>query len=466
MVRPRRLYTDDKGKFYYIINKKKVFIKVPKGVSQKQIQKVNIRNIVTLPETKKIKRRKKKIKPKFGKVPSTNLSGLLEKQTQGGLPYYIFKEKKDFPTLEEISKGVKQEKQKEIKSEKPVSETTSPMLTAMKPEPKTKEVVNLVSPSPQKTSIFSYLNPFQKKKPPIEIPSTPTSLQILPVQEKSSIDYVPYFEVMKDNNKLNVNKNVIKLFREKKLAVPDEGTKEYKDWKKNFDQARKLYLNTLEEQNIKESLLQSYPKANDNDLISTAELPILGKGVCSDDEGLYNDQIEKILTKRIKDFVPIIPADKTDELLDYVNSNTKRFGAIVNTADSSSDGTGENGNSLGHWTAIYINNEDDYPSIEYYDPLVEGDIPDRLYKSLRKIAKKMNPETLFKFKPNMIRRQDINTSSCGWFCLKFLDDRFNGIEFHEASGYSDFIEQHKGADGSKDGEKEIQDYKKKYCCYV
>ena len=65
MARPRRLYTDDKGKFYYIINKKRVFVKVPKGATQKQVQKVNVKTIVNLPETKRLKRRKKRIKPKF-----------------------------------------------------------------------------------------------------------------------------------------------------------------------------------------------------------------------------------------------------------------------------------------------------------------------------------------------------------------------------------------------------------------
>jgi hypothetical protein len=201
-------------------------------------------------------------------------------------------------------------------------------------------------------------------------------------------------------------------------------------------------------------------KGDDDEVINRK-----GKGV-GDDDGLYNDEIEKVIKKRVKDYVPVIAADKTDDLLKYVGRGDKRFGAIVNTADSSSDGTGRNGNSIGHWTAVYINNEDDFPSIEYFDPLVQSEIPDRLYNSLRKIARRMNPEMYFKFKPNMIRRQDIKKSSCGWHSMKFLDDRYNGIPFHDASGYDDFIEQNKGADNSLDGEKDIDDYKKKYNNYI
>ena len=49
MTRPRRLYTTDDGKFYYLIDGKKKFVKAPAGISQKQIAKINIKNIVNAP---------------------------------------------------------------------------------------------------------------------------------------------------------------------------------------------------------------------------------------------------------------------------------------------------------------------------------------------------------------------------------------------------------------------------------
>jgi hypothetical protein len=440
MTRPRRLYTDQKGNFYYIINKKKVFIKVPKGASQKQVQKVNVKTIVNLPETKRIKRRKKRVKAKFQSIPQKSLSQFLQKQTEGGLPYYIFKERKEFPTLEEISKGIKKEPERVVKTEPPVftAMKTEPVppskFSEMKPEPKIKkerETIDLTKSTPSK--IFGFANPFAKNR---VVPEPEISLNIQPTLVTN---FEPYIQFMKSTNRKTYTKGLIKVFRDNDLPAPEKGDPEYASFKANLKKA-----------------LKDFNRKGDDDEIT-------GGGV---DDGLYNDEIEKMIKKRIKDYVPVIPADKTDDLLKYVKRGDKRFGAIVNTSDSSSDGTGKNGNDLGHWTAVYINNEDSYPSIEYHDSLVDGDIPDRLYNSLRKIARKMNPEMYFKFKPNMIRRQDFKKSSCGFHAMKFLDDRYNGVPFHEASGYDDFIEQHKGADNSKDGEQDVDEYKKKYSNYI
>lgn len=438
MTRPRRLYTDEKGNFYYIINKKKVFIKVPKGASQKQVQKVNVKTIVNLPETKRIKRRKKRVKPKFQSIPQKSLSQFLEKQTEGGLPYFIFKERKEFPTLEEISKGIKKEPEKTVKTEPPFTAMKPEpeiKFTEMKPEPKIKkerETIDLTKSTPLKVFDSLFVNPFERNR---VVPEPETSLNIRPTSVQN---FDPYIEFMKKTNKKNYTKGLIKVFRDNDLPAPEKGDPEYKSFKANLKKA-----------------IKEFNKKGDDE--------ITGGGV---DDGLYNDEIEKMIKKRIKDYVPVIPADKTDDLLKYVKRGDKRFGAIVNTSDSSSDGTGKNGNDLGHWTAVYINNEDSYPSIEYFDSLVDGDIPDRLYNSLRKIARKINPEMYFKFKPNMIRRQDFKKNTCGFMAMKFLDDRYNGVPFHEASGYDDFIEQHKGADNSKDGEQDVEEYKKKYSNYI
>ena len=42
VARPRRIYYDEKrNKYYYLVKGKKKFIRVPVGMSQKQIQKIN-----------------------------------------------------------------------------------------------------------------------------------------------------------------------------------------------------------------------------------------------------------------------------------------------------------------------------------------------------------------------------------------------------------------------------------------
>jgi len=422
MTRPRRLYFDESlQKFYYIIKKKRVFIKVPKGVTQKQVQKVNIKNIVNLPETRRIKRRKKKVNPKFQKVPQKNLLSLLTRQNEGGLPYFIFKEQQQFPTLEELSK------KKVIKPE--------PEFTAMKPEPSTP-----MKPEP-KTSRGSRFNPIS-----FDTQSLDSSRKKF-LFKKITKNKIPPVEFG-----IPLTEPVAPMFSQSPFLTPT--LPRVTRPKAPLTDIMNKALRDLQEQNRKKKGEQE-SKGDD----------VSGKGV-SNDDGLYNDQIEKILKKRIKDYVPVIPADKTDDLLKYVAKGDKRFGAIINTADSKSDGTGQRGNSMGHWTAIFVNNEDDYPTMEFFDPLVSADIPNRLYNSLRKIARKMNPEMMFKFKPNMIQRQDINKSTCGYHSMKFIDDRYNGIPFSDASGYDNFIDEHKGANDSADGERDIDEYKKKFSSYI
>lgn len=435
MARPRRLYTDENGKFYYIINKKKVLIKVPKGATMKQVQKVNIKNIVNLTQAKRIKRRKKKVNAKFEKVPQQNLLSSLVKQTEGGLPYYIFKEKQQFPTLDDISKGTDKDKDK-FKQDF-LDYIRLPQRLALPPPENPNLIMGELLPSaPSAPELIESAD-----IPRVKRPLPPIPIPISNLDEAGS----PIVSPLK---KKPQPKDTPVIYRASSKFISDL-----------FTIAKKvLTKQELSKKTTKIINQETYEKA-----IKKYNKGLKGGG---DDDGLYNDEIEKILTKRIKDYVPVIPADKTNDLLKYVARGDKRFSAVINTADSKSDGTGKNGNSMGHWTSVYINNEDDFPTIEYFDPLVQNDIPDRLYNTLRKIARKMNPEMMFKFKPNMIRRQNIKTSTCGYHSMKFLDDRYNGMPFHEASGYDNFIEQNKGADDSLDGEKDIDDYKKKYSNYI
>jgi hypothetical protein len=199
--------------------------------------------------------------------------------------------------------------------------------------------------------------------------------------------------------------------------------------------------------------------------VTQTETEVEGGGY--DGEGLFNDEIEKIAKKRIKDYVPVIASDQLNELPKYVARGDKRFGFVVNTNPSTSDGSGNDSYPPGHWTAVFINNEDDYPSIEFFDPLAQGKMPEDLIKMCRRIAVKMNPEVMFKYKQNMLRRQSKMTSNCGFHAVKYLDDRYNGVPFSEATGYDDYMESlNNTPDGSRDGEKEIASYIKKYESYI
>ncbi|MEY3415827.1 MAG: hypothetical protein RLZZ418_1072, partial [Pseudomonadota bacterium] len=104
MARPRRLYINSKGKYYYIIDSKKKFIKVPQGMSQQQIQNINIKNIIPGP-AKRLKRRTKKIVPVYSKkiAKGEEMEKSVIKTETGGLPTYIFTPQKKFLSLGDLS---------------------------------------------------------------------------------------------------------------------------------------------------------------------------------------------------------------------------------------------------------------------------------------------------------------------------------------------------------------------------
>jgi hypothetical protein len=175
-------------------------------------------------------------------------------------------------------------------------------------------------------------------------------------------------------------------------------------------------------------------------------------------DGLYNDEIEKIADKMGFD-VPVVAVDQMDKIVDMISPGTKEMGFIINVVPSTSDGSGRDGFRSGHWRAVYINNADDLPSIEFFDPL--GDAPEKqLIDGFRKITNKMDNDKLFLFKENMIKRQADTTDTCGHFALKFLEDRFNGVPWPEATGFDKCMNQ------SSDGEREIMKHAKRYEGYL
>jgi hypothetical protein len=193
----------------------------------------------------------------------------------------------------------------------------------------------------------------------------------------------------------------------------------------------------------------------------------MGFGEYNSDNGLFNDEIAKIIRKRVGKVIPVVPSDKVNDLLSYVVKGDKKFAAVINTNPSQSDGSGNDGHRPGHWRGIFIDCQDDFPSCEYFDPLAEGKPEKALVDVMKRICKKMNPEKMCLFKSNSIRRQAKEKSTCGWHVLQFIDDRWRGIPWAEASGYNNYMEKLKEpVDDSTDGEKEVEKYIKKYEVYI
>jgi hypothetical protein len=503
MTRPRRMYKDkETGKYYYTINGKRKYVKVPEGVSSKRLAKINIQNIINLPSA----RRRKKgglRQPKFSQKIASNL----EKSDQGGLPVYLFKSQRKIATLDEIAKN---------SDDTSIDKLTKLLLKGITAMPSSSKVAPTISmmtqtaPMTSEAGIQTTAKVTTKPKRALGRPFVPTgteskederrgeSKQAEP-KKKVTKTQVPMAELrgiigtidrLNETPTLNrVNAYIEQYYGDKYTNITqgklNTGMDSYEALAKSTpvdEQAPSILMpppaprpprvTTLSDINPYEtsSEMGNYVRGLMRDGgVKTAETETETEveGAGYDGDGLYNDEIEKIAKKRIKDYIPVIPSDHLNELPKYVGRGDKRFGFVINTNPSTSDGSGDDGMRPGHWRAVFINNEDDYPSIEYFDPLAEGKMPEDLIKMCRRIAVKMNPEVMFKYKQNMLRRQSKMTSNCGWHCVKFLDDRYNGVPYSEASGYNDYMENLNSApDGSRDGEKEIASYIKKYESYI
>ena len=62
-LRPRRLFKDKDGRYFYLINNKKKFVNTGQIASQKQISKINIQNIIPVPVPRKRIRKPSEVKP-------------------------------------------------------------------------------------------------------------------------------------------------------------------------------------------------------------------------------------------------------------------------------------------------------------------------------------------------------------------------------------------------------------------
>jgi len=500
MARPRRLYINSKGKYYYIVNGVKKFIKVPQGMSQQQIQNINIKNIIAGP-AKRLKRRTKKIVPVYSKrlVKGEDMEKSLIK-TEGGLQTYIFTPQKKFLSLGDLSTKSEDTSTSKLidllKGAYPVIAEGAKKLALPAPEQKfllgdtEKELINemiegkLIESEPAVVELIRR-ETMPKKPTPPSLPKpvrpsprpSPVATPIgTPLREEEEEEEPPasftqpskaqepvksVYEQLFDDKK-----EVEKFFKIRYLKGRDTKDKKFT----NFIDAQKDSNNkTIDPLSWNAETLINFGKLIGLELLKGTKNDILrkeiakklqgGSGEDNGDDGLYNDQIETIMKKRIKNFVPVVASDKVEDLLQHVNKGDKFFSAVINTEPSESFGR--------HWRCIVFDNRDDYPSAEYFDSLAESPKPDSaLLSVMRKIAKRMNPEKYFKFKYNLLRRQSKDTSNCSYHVMKFIEDRHNGIPFEVASGWSDYMKRQKGngyeaIDDSQDGEGDLEKYQNK-----
>ena len=106
-----------------------------------------------------------------------------------------------------------------------------------------------------------------------------------------------------------------------------------------------------------------------------------------------------------------------------------KYGFVYNTVPSNKPTKYE-----GHWRAIYIDLDDD-KSIDHYDSFGEPAEED-IQNQIGVLLKPFNLPYYLKWKDNKIVNQRSNSSNCGFFCVNFLQDRFEGIPFVDSTGFS------------------------------
>lgn len=419
MLRPKRLYKAPNGRFYYLVKGVRKFIKIAPAN-----KKVIVKSKKKIPPRKKpaIKRKK----TAFALNPKVPLK--LEAPPQLGLPEMIPIEQKPIVGIQDVAKQEITKKNIEVakreKEKKEEDDKKNALDASIRPSYKVKRTIDTL---------------FQRYK------------DITGYENVSDIYAWKKFQKTKEYNNPVVEEddNIYKI-KAPYLYDYEPVFKEKRRGKKRDDES-----SVSTDPDLADFLKDTRIPDSDSETRSLS-----GRGP----NGLFNTDIEDIM-KGLKNVCPVIPADKIGMLLDYVKPGMSKFGAIVNTNPSKSDGSGTDGFRTGHWRSIFFDNDDDYVSAEYYDPLCEGPIPASLKAIMKKIAKKMNPEDYFLLKENNLKRQADTTNTCGYHAIKFIDDRYNDVPWSQATGYDDYMAKHK-PDDSDAGEKSLEKPIKKYDKYI
>jgi hypothetical protein len=162
--------------------------------------------------------------------------------------------------------------------------------------------------------------------------------------------------------------------------------------------------------------------------------------------GTTDNELHNVMHKVIKKHIPVIMADQIRDLKPLVNKKTKQFGFIINNEPKNRPGR--------HWRACFI----DIPKgdIYYFDSLV-SDPSNRFMEGMEDLIEKIDPDIYLKLKTNTVKLQDDTSDTCGWFCVKFLEDMYSGGSFHK------FMPT---IDESTAGEKQIEKYKDKHVAWI
>ena len=548
-MRPQRLYKTAKGRYYFLIDGVRKYIRFPKGMTEAELLRLNLKTILKL-YGKRVKGRKKRKMAKF-EIP------IISQPLKTASSAYV-EEGKPISEISDITSGKERKKREalyDVLTAVALSGKKSTVAPAIEDKPKKgaiedkpkkgaiedkskvseelkfgrQEFTNLTDAERKAVTHIVDSEPSSPYESPVNMsdqPSTTRLLRPIPKVIPKVTDFQKglFSNISAPTSTARFPSNLSNIIEESKEDTRIQESKEnptdvaqrlrdpveVTQSKKRIKKFLRTGEGTLASEGIKpkstEQKLAETPSfsSSTGGITEPATLPrtefttkgppgampvslyetakaeylstlspdeqakaVMGFGMDDGDDGLYNDELAHLIRKRVGQIVPVLPSDKVNQLLGYVVKGDKKFAAVINTNPSQSDGSGTDSYRPGHWRAIFIDNRDDYPSCEYFDPLSEGPPEKSLVNVMKKLCKIMNPEKMCLYKQSNIRRQAKEKSTCGWHVAQFIDDRWNGDSWADASGYNHYMQSQKEAvDDSTDGEKEVSKYIKKYNRYI
>lgn len=169
-----------------------------------------------------------------------------------------------------------------------------------------------------------------------------------------------------------------------------------------------------------------------------------GDGLVDGKGGLYNSEVDEMMKDKYvnRGFLGVFPIDELGHMLEErIDKKWPAVSFILNTV--------QHNVKRGHFTAVWVDRARN--NLEYYDPL--GAAPPKEFTlEMAKVLPKLGLHFPIQYKINRVRFQAMNTSHCGYFSMKFLEQRYKSKPFKVASGFASFL-------GVRNSEKGIDKYK-------
>lgn len=229
------------------------------------------------------------------------------------------------------------------------------------------------------------------------------------IHEKTKSDIYDYLLIEK-NNKLN---NPFQIFLSKRLDKSYSRENLINDLLKDITPARYNKFYELK-YNIPNTILPG---------------DLIGRAIKNYLPPLYESDINKYYDGNPK-YINTYALDEIKNMKIDNNDLLHGRGFIVNNSNRN-----DNDDNNKHWTAVYL----DKYNIELFDPLAKHLQSKKILEELKPIIEENN--NMFKLKKNSNVVQNPLSYLCGYHCISFLNKKFDGKNFKEASEYNNDYKQ-------------------------